>query len=104
MASLIFIIEIASPDFAGWRAYAGAMHQSGVVVNGHGLQDPSTSTSIRVRGDKRQVQEGPFADTKEQLGSYFVIETTNLDAALEWAAYCLCLRRYATRFQQRQHT
>ena len=80
------------------------MHQSGVVVNGHGLQDPSTSTSIRVRGDKRQVQDGPFADTREQLGSYFVIETTNLDAALECAAHRLCLRRYATRLQQRHHT
>jgi hypothetical protein len=76
--------------FAGWRAYAGAMHQSGVVVNGHGLKDPSTSTSIRVRGDKRQVQDGPFADTKEQLGGYFVIETADLDAALEWAARAPC--------------
>lgn len=80
----------AAAYYASWKAYAGAIHQSGVVVNGHGLQDPNTSTSIRVRGDKRQVQDGPFADTKEQLGGYFVIETADLDAALEWAARAPC--------------
>ena len=75
---------------AGWMAYVGAMHQAGVVVNGHGLEAPSTATTIRVRGDKRQVQDGPFADTKEQLGGYFVINVPNLDAALEWAARAPC--------------
>lgn len=75
---------------AGWMAYVGAMYQSGVVVNGHGLEGPHTATSLRVRGDKRQVQDGPFADTKEQLGGYFVIDVPNLDAALEWAARAPC--------------
>jgi hypothetical protein len=75
---------------AGWMAYVGALHKSGVVVNGHGLEGPHAATSIRVRGDKRQVQDGPFADTKEQLGGYFVINVADLDAALEWAARAPC--------------
>jgi hypothetical protein len=49
-----------------------------------------TGTTLRVRGDKRQVQDGPFADTKEQLGGYFVIEVPDLDSALEWAARAPC--------------
>lgn len=43
-----------------------------------------------MRGDKRQVQDGPFADTKEQLGGYFVIDVADLDAALEWAERAPC--------------
>jgi len=73
-----------------WMAYIGAMHEAGVSVGGHGLQPPMTGTSLRLRGDKRQVQDGPFADTKEQLGGYVVIEAANLDAALEWAARAPC--------------
>jgi hypothetical protein len=81
----------AAPDYWGsWMAYAGAVHQAGVVVSGNGLEAPRTATTIRLRGDKRQVQDGPFADTKEQLGGYFVIDVPNLDAALEWAVRAPC--------------
>lgn len=81
----------AAPEYwSGWMAYIGALHQSGVVVSGNGLEAPRTATTIRLRGDKRQVQDGPFADTKEQLGGYFVIDVPNLDAALEWAARAPC--------------
>lgn len=69
-----------------WNAYVGAMMASGVVVNGDGLHPPSAATTVRVRDGKRDVQDGPFADTKEALGGYFVIEVPDLDAALEWAA------------------
>jgi hypothetical protein len=75
---------------ASWMAYVGAIRQSGVALNGHGLTPPMTGTTLRVRADKRQVQDGPFADTKEQLGGYFVIEVPDLDAALEWAARAPC--------------
>ena len=75
---------------ASWMDYVGAVRQSGIVQNGHGLHPPMTGTTLRVRGDKRQVQDGPFADTKEQLGGYFVIEVPDLDAALEWAARAPC--------------
>ena len=70
---------------AGWMSYVTAVRESGISKTGYGLQPPMTGTTLRVRGDKRQVQDGPFADTKEQLGGYFVIEVADLDAALAWA-------------------
>lgn len=78
--------EKAPAYWGAWNAYIGALAASGVVVNGDGLQGPHTATTVRVRDGKRQVQDGPFADTKESLAGYFVIEVPDLDAALEWAA------------------
>ncbi|RQO53149.1 hypothetical protein DBV14_15165 [Variovorax sp. KBW07] len=75
---------------ASWIAYADAVRQAGISLGGHGLFPPMTGTTLRVRGDKRQVQDGPFADTKEQLGGYFVVDVPDLDAALEWAARAPC--------------
>lgn len=72
--------------WGGWNAFIGAMAQAGVIVKGDGLQGPRTATTIRVRDGKRMVQDGPFADTKEQLGGYFVIDVPDLDTALDWAA------------------
>jgi hypothetical protein len=59
-------------------------------VKGDGLQGPMLATTLRVIDGKRHVQDGPFADTKEQLGGYFVIEVPDLDAALDWAAKAPC--------------
>ena len=76
-----------APGYWGaWNAYIGAMAQAGIIVNGDGLQGPHTAVTVRLRDGVRHVQDGPFADTKEQLGGYFVIEVADLDAALEWAA------------------
>lgn len=72
--------------WGGWNVFIGAMAQAGVIVNGTGLLGPETATTVKVRDGKRVVQDGPFADTKEQLGGYFVIEVPDLDAALDWAA------------------
>lgn len=69
-----------------WTGYVTAMYESGLVQSGAGLLAPHTGTSVRIRNGKRQVQDGPFADTKEHLGGYFVIEAPSLDVALEWAA------------------
>jgi len=80
----------AQTQFGSWLAYLGAMQEAGVMRGGNGLQGPMTGTSLRVRGEKRQVQDGPFADTKEQLGGYVLIEVTDLDNALEWAARAPC--------------
>lgn len=81
----------AAPAYWGaWNAYVGAIQQSGVVLSGNGLQPPRTATRVRVEGGKRQVQDGPFADTHEHLGGYFVIEVPALDDALEWAARAPC--------------
>ena len=75
---------------ASWVAYADAVRQAGIALGGHGLTPPATATTLRIRGDRRQVRDGPFADTKEQLGGYFVIDVPDLDAALEWAARAPC--------------
>ena len=76
---------------AYWGAYSGyaeATKNAGVAAGGHALQPPSTATTVRVRNGQTQVQDGPFADTKEQLGGLFVIEAASLDEALAWAARC----------------
>lgn len=78
--------EQAGEYWGAWTAFINAMGQAGIIVRGDGLQGPHTSTTIRVRDGKRQVEDGPFADSKEQLGGYFVIEVPDLDAALDWAA------------------
>lgn len=76
----------AGEYWGGWNAFLTAMAKSGIVVSGDGLQSPTTATTVRVRNGKRVVQDGPFADSKEQLGGYFIIEVASLDEALEWAA------------------
>jgi hypothetical protein len=69
-----------------WGAYIGAMRASGAVVSGAGLTPPQTATTVRMRAGKRQVQDGPYADTREHLAGYYVIEVPSLDEALDWAA------------------
>lgn len=76
-----------APAYWGaWMAYAQAVRESGIFVSGAGLDAPPTATTLRVRDGKRQVQDGPYADAKEQLGGFFIIDVPTLDAALEWAA------------------
>ncbi len=76
----------AANYFGAWKAYMGAMAQAGIMVNGHGLQPPQSGTIVQIRNGKRHIQDGPFADTKEHLGGYVVIDVPALDDALEWAA------------------
>jgi hypothetical protein len=76
----------AQAYWGAWAAYVEAIGQAGIVVSGAGLELPGTATTVRVRDGRRQVQDGPYADAKEQLGGFFVIEVPSLDAALEWAA------------------
>ena len=81
----------AAPAYWGaWNAYVGALGGAGVVVSGNGLQPPRTATTVRLSGGQRQVQDGPFADTHEHLGGYFIVEVASLDQALEWAARAPC--------------
>ena len=72
--------------WAAWPEYTKALKDAGVMVGGAGLQLPDTATTLRLIDGKRQVQDGPYAETKEQLGGFFIIDVPNLDAALEWAA------------------
>lgn len=76
----------ASRYWGAWSEYIGAMRKAGIIVNGDGLLGPHTATTVRVRDGKRDVQDGPFADVKEQLGGYVVIEVDDLDDAIAWAA------------------
>ena len=77
--------EHAQAYWGAWNVFIGAMGAAGVIVKGDGLLGPDTATTVRIREGKRQIQDGPFADTKEQLGGYFVIEVPDLDAAIDWA-------------------
>lgn len=72
--------------WAAWNAYVGAMSGAGFVVSGNGLQPPHTGTTVRMHNGQRQVQDGPFPDTREHLAGYFIIDVPSLDVALEWAA------------------
>lgn len=76
----------AGEYWGAWGAFIGAMQAAGIVVNGDGLEPPETATTLRIRDGVRHVQDGPFADTKEMLAGYFIIEVPDLDTALEWAA------------------
>lgn len=78
--------EKSAAYFGAWAAYCGAVAQSGIMVSGAGLQPPETGTTVRIRDGKRQVQDGPYAESKEMVGGFFVINAPNLDVALEWAA------------------
>jgi hypothetical protein len=78
-----------APEMMGaYRAYTEAMKQAGAFVAGDALQPSSTATVVRVRDGRTQVLDGPYAEAKEQLGGYYLIEAKDLDAALEWAARC----------------
>src|SRR5215475_9888510 len=65
--------------WGAYRAYTQALTQAGVMIGGAGLQLPGRATTIRLRAGKRQVQDGPFAEAKEQLGGYYVIDVPDLD-------------------------
>lgn len=72
-----------------WMAYDKEVKEAGVFVSGESLADLVTATTVRVGQDgKRIVTDGPFAETREVLGGFYVIDVPNLDAALDWAARC----------------
>ena len=66
-------------------AYADAMVKAGVMRGGYELQPVATATSLRFTNGKAKTFDGPFAETKEQLGGYYIIEVDTLDQAIEWA-------------------
>ena len=72
--------------WAAWMAYSQAVTDEGVMAGGAGLEVPATATTIHHADGKVQVQDGPFADSKEQLGGFFLIDVANLDQAIEWAS------------------
>jgi hypothetical protein len=78
----------SNPYLGAWRTYHKALVEAGIYVGGDPLEVPETGTTIRLMDGKRHVQDGPYADTKEQLAGFLVLELSSLDAALDWAARC----------------
>ncbi len=77
--------EIMEQGRQAMASYAATLQAAGVLVGAEVLQPSSSTTTVRLRDGALQVQDGPFADTKEQLGGTFVIDVDDLDAALAWA-------------------
>ncbi len=77
--------EEAMQTHAAFTAYTEAMKQAGAYVGSAGLAPPPNATTVRAPAGKAQVLNGPFADTREQLAGYYLIDVPDLDAALSWA-------------------
>jgi hypothetical protein len=73
---------------AAYAAYTEALKSAGVLINSNRLRPSTTATTLRTANGKTQVLDGPFADSKEQLGGYYLIEAPDLDAAMQWAGRC----------------
>jgi hypothetical protein len=71
-----------------YAAYTEALREAGALKSSNRLQPSASATTLRTTNGKVQVQDGPFADSKEQLGGYYLIEVPDLDAALTWARRC----------------
>ena len=78
--------EEAQAEMPKWFAYGEELTKAGAMVGGDALQPTSAATTVRERGGERLVTDGPFAETKEQLGGYYLIDVPDLDAALDWAS------------------
>ncbi|MEW6706978.1 MAG: YciI family protein [Pseudomonadota bacterium] len=71
-----------------YRAYTEALEQAGVLRGSNRLRPASSATRVRVNGGRTEVLNGPYAETREQLGGYYLIDVPDLDAAIQWAARC----------------
>jgi hypothetical protein len=80
--------EQQSQGLAAYQSYTQALTKADVLKGSNRLQPTSTATTVRVANDKTQVLNGPYAETKEQLAGYFLIDVADLDAAVSWAARC----------------
>ncbi len=93
---LIYGEEAATPppqdeidaSMAEWWQYDTAVRDSGIHVASDALQPSQTATTVRLKDDERVVTDGPFAETREVLGGFYVIDVPDLDTALDWAAKC----------------
>jgi hypothetical protein len=77
-----------SSALAAYGAYSEALQKAGVLRAGQRLRNADMSTTIKVREGRTEVLNGPFIETREQLGGYYLIDVPDLDAALSWASRC----------------
>ena len=80
------IPEMGDSINADYFALNARMKQAGVMMAGNALHPPATATSLRVRGGKTETMDGPFAETREHLGGYYVLDVPDLDTAMRYAA------------------
>jgi hypothetical protein len=94
-ALMIYADERQAPDAtpeeteAGmdlWWKYEAWLAETGIKVTGEALHDTSQATTVRMKDGAAITTDGPFAETKEQLGGYYLVEASSLDEAIEWAA------------------
>jgi hypothetical protein len=78
--------EERAANGARWADYTKELVDAGKFVSGDGLQSVTTATTLRVENGERVLTDGPFAETKEQIGGFYVIEAKDLDEAIDWAA------------------
>jgi hypothetical protein len=78
--------EDYAAEMKRWDDYSKALVDAGAFVSGEGLQSSTTATTLRVQGGERILTDGPFAETKEQIGGFYVIDCRDLDEAIDWAA------------------
>jgi hypothetical protein len=78
--------EQAQEIMAAYGAFGQAAQEAGVLLGGEGLQPSSTATTVRVRNGETLTTDGPFAETREQLGGYYLLECKDLDDAIGWAS------------------
>ncbi len=71
-----------------YRAYTEALAKAGAIKDGNRLRPSSSATTVRLTDGKTQVLDGPYAESKEQIGGYYLIDVADLDAAIAWAARC----------------
>jgi hypothetical protein len=78
--------EAFGPYMGEWAAYTEALVEAGAMVSGEALQEVETASTVQVRDGKRIVRDGPFIESKEVIGGFYVIDVADLDEALDWAA------------------
>ena len=81
-----FSEEERAAGYAQYTAFSEEAGKAGVIVGGDELAAVRTATTVRVRDGQTQVTDGPYAETKEALGGYFLLECASMDEALDWAA------------------
>lgn len=80
--------EQQQQGMAAYMAYTEALRTAGAMKGSNRLRPSSASTTVRIKDGKSQVLDGPYIESREQLGGYFLIEAPDLDAAIAWAARC----------------
>jgi hypothetical protein len=80
--------EAREQALAGYHAYTESLEKAGVLRGSNRLRPVEAATTVRVKNGRTEVLNGPYAETREQLGGYYLIDVKDLDAALSWAARC----------------